>query len=146
MVDHMTAFTLIADIVGNHTLMCVHTDGNHADTATFPTKQKHTHTHTQIWKMLLKKKRIICPKSRSLSYAPIKWQLHHSVHHAPSRESGRIQINNLLRIFHFFFFWMVSFCLWNCVLKNHVVFLPPRCCFWCNLATSYFYGTYDSDH
>ncbi len=50
--------------VCNHTLMCIHTDGNHADTATFPTKEKHTHTYM--------KKRLICPKSRSLSYAPIR--------------------------------------------------------------------------
>ncbi len=40
--------------VCNHTLMCVHSDGYHSDTATFPTKQKHTH----IWKMLLKKKKL----------------------------------------------------------------------------------------
>ncbi len=29
-----------------------------------------------------------------------------------------------------FFFGMVSFCLWDCMLQNHIVFLPPRCCFW----------------
>ncbi len=82
--------------VCNHTLMCVHSDGYHSDTATFPTKQKHTH----IWKMLLKKKN--CPKSRSLSYAPIRWQVCHSVCHEPSRECTWIQINNLPRIFYFF--------------------------------------------
>ncbi len=58
--------------VCNHMLMCVHTDGNHADTATFPTKQKHTHKHTYMKNVVNKKKRIICPKGRSLSYAPIR--------------------------------------------------------------------------
>ncbi len=47
--------------------MCVHTDGNHADTATFFT----THTHTYMKNVEEKKrKRVICAKRRSLSYAP----------------------------------------------------------------------------
>ncbi len=42
-------------------------------------------------------------QKRLPSYAPIRWQVRHSVHHAPSRGSARIQINNLPCIFDFFF-------------------------------------------
>ncbi len=38
-----SAFILIAVIVGNHMLIISHTDANHTDTATFPTKHKHVY-------------------------------------------------------------------------------------------------------
>ncbi len=49
--------------VNNYTLIISHTDGNHTDTVTFPTK------HANIYEKCLKKKkkRFICPKSQSLS-------------------------------------------------------------------------------
>ncbi len=79
MVDHMPAFTLIADIVGNHMLMCVHTDDNHSDTATFPTKQKHTHIYE---KCCLKKK-----KKDYLSKKPIAKLRPHQMTGASQRAS-----------------------------------------------------------
>ncbi len=69
--------------VCNHTLMCVHTDGNHADTATFPTKQKHTHSH--IRKMLLKKEKIYY-----LSKKPIAMLRPHQMTGASQRASRAV--------------------------------------------------------
>ena len=43
-----------------------------------------------------------------------------------SRESARIQINNLPPIFHFFFLWIISFCFWHCMLQNHAVFFTTK--------------------
>ncbi len=111
----------MAHIVNNHIIMtfyidCIHTDICEQSVITcwlsaiqmviiqiqaIPHK-----TRKHIWKLLKKKerKRIICAKSRSLSYAPIRWQVRHSVRHASSRGSARIQINNFPCIFDFFFF------------------------------------------
>ncbi len=90
--------------LGNHTLMCVHTDGNHADTATFTTKQKHTHMKKK------KKKLLYCICIYLCKNLIAKSQ-------RASRGSTRIQINNI----PFFSGGMVSFCLWHCVLQTHVV-------------------------
>ena len=73
-----------------------------------------------------KKKERIIWKSRSLSYASIRWQVCQSARHKPSRESARIQINNLPPIFHFFFFFFISFCLWHCTLQNHALFFTTK--------------------
>ncbi len=90
-------------------------------------------TRKHIWKLLKKKerKRIICAKSRSLSYAPIRWQVRHSVRHASSRGSTRIQINNFLCIFDFFFF-LDDLILFGTLpaTKSCCFFFPPRRCFW----------------
>ncbi len=96
----------------NYTLIISHTDGNHTDTVTFPTK------HANIYEKCKKKKGYLAKKTIA-KLRPIRWQ----VRHAPSRERARIQMNNLLCIFHFFFFfWMISFCLWDCKLQNCDVF------------------------
>ncbi len=84
--------------------------------------KKHANVYEKCKKKKKKKRFIWQKKKRSLSYAPIRWQVRHSVRHAPSRGSARIQINNLPLIFHFFFFWMISFCLWDCMLQNCDVF------------------------
>ncbi len=87
-------------------------------------------TRKHIWKLLKKKKKKgLFVQKRSLSYAPIRWQVRHSVRHAPSWGSARIQINNLPCIFDFFFFWMISFCLGHCLLQNHAVFFTTKTLF-----------------
>ncbi len=113
---------MAAHIVNNHIIMAFHIDCIHTDICeqsvitcwlsaiqmviiqiqAIPHK-----TRKHIWKLLKKKKKkkvYLCKKRRSLSYAPIRWQVHHSVRHAPSRGSARIQIINLPCIFDFFFF------------------------------------------
>ncbi len=127
------------NIVNNHIIMafyidCIHTDICEQSVITCWLSaiemliiqiQAHYPQNTQTYMKTVEeeeKKRFICPKSRSLSYAPIRWQVRHSVRHEPSRGSARIQINNLPCIFDFFFFWMISFCLGHCLLQNHAVF------------------------
>ncbi len=131
----------MAHIVNNHIIMafyidCIHTDICEQSVITcwlsaiqmliiqiqaIPHK-----TRKHIWKLLKKKeKKSFFVQKRSLSYAPIRWQVRHSVRHAPSRGSARIQINNLPCIFDFFF-WMISFCLGHCLLQNHAVFFTTK--------------------
>ncbi len=110
--------------VSNYMLIISHRDVNHTNTGTFSTK--HANIYENCWRR--KKRNVFCAK-RSLSYAPSDDRCH-SVRHASSRGSARIQIINLPCIFDFFFFWMISFCLGHCLLQNHAVFLPPRRCFW----------------
>ncbi len=89
--------------VSNYMLIISHRDVNHTDTGTFSTK--HANIYENCWRR--KKKKCfffyLIVLKRSLSYAPIRWQVRHSVRHAPSRGSARIQINNLPCIFDFFF-------------------------------------------
>ncbi len=132
----------MAHIVNNHIIMafyidCIHTDICEQSVITcwlsaiqmliiqiqaIPHK-----TRKHIWKLLKRKKKkkgLFVQKRRSLSYAPIRWQVRHSVRHAPSRGSARIQINNLPCIFDFFF------------LDDLILFgtLPATksCCFFCH--------------
>ncbi len=67
--------------------------------------QSHSPQHTQTYMKNVEKikKGLFGKKKRSLSYAPIRWQVRHSVRHAPSWGSARIQTNNPQRIFNFFF-------------------------------------------
>ncbi len=115
--------------VCNHTLMCIHTDVNHADTATFPTKQKHTHTH--IWKNVVKKKKKDYLSKKSIAKLR-PHQMTGASQHASravtrARQNSNKQSSAYLSLF---FFWMLSFCLRHCVLQNlFVFFLPPRRCF-----------------
>ncbi len=70
-------------------LIISHTDANQTDTATFPTKHKH-----------------IYEKNYYLSKKPIAKLLPHQMTVASqraSRESDRIQINNIPLIYDFFF-------------------------------------------
>ncbi len=116
----------MAHIVNNHIIMafyidCIHTDICEQSVITrwlsaiqmaIIQIQAHSPQNTQTYMKNVeekKKKRIICAKSRSLSYAPIRWPVCHSVRNAPSRGSARIQINNLPCIFDFNFFgWFHS--------------------------------------
>ncbi len=50
----------ICHTVGNHTLIISHTDDNHTDTDTFPTKHKHTYMKNVEEK---KKKNYLCKKA-----------------------------------------------------------------------------------
>ncbi len=84
--------------VSNYMLIISHRDVNHTNTGTFSTK--HANIYENCWRR--KKRNVFCAK-RSLSYAPIRWQVRHSVRHASSRGSARIQIINLPCIFDFFF-------------------------------------------
>ncbi len=116
----MLIIQMAAHIVNNHIIMafyidCIHTDICEQSVITcwlsaiqmliiqiqaIPHK-----TRKHIWKLLKKKKKkSLFVQKRSLSYAPIRWQVRHSVRHAPSQGSARIQINNLPCIFDFFFF------------------------------------------
>ncbi len=112
---------MAAHIVNNHIIMafyidCIHTDICEQSVITcwlsaiqmlIIQRQAIPHkTRKHIWKLLKKKKKkkvYFVQKRQSLSYAPIRWQVRHSVRHAPSRGSARIQINNLPCIFDFFF-------------------------------------------
>ncbi len=88
--------------------------------------QAHSPQNTQTYMKNVeeKKKRIICAKSRSLSYAPIRWQ----VRHAPSRGSARIQMNNLLCIFDFFFVgWSHS--VWDIACYKIMLFFTTKTLF-----------------
>ncbi len=92
--------------------------------------QAHSPQNTQTYMKTAeeeKKEMFICAK-RSLSYAPIRWQVRHSVRHASSRGSARIQIINLPCIW-LFFFWMISFCLRHCLLQNRAVFFTTKTLF-----------------
>ncbi len=62
-----------------------HTDANHTDTATFPTKDTYTYIKN------VKKKSFFCPKSRSLSSAPITWQVRHSMRHSPREKAPKFK-------------------------------------------------------
>ncbi len=102
--------------VSNYMLIISHRDVNHTDTGTFSTK--HANIYENCWRR--KKRNVFCAK-RSLSYAPIRWQVRHSVRHAPSRGSARIQINNLPCIFDFFFFgWFHS--VWDIACYKIMLF------------------------
>ncbi len=107
--------------VSNYMLIISHTDVNHTDTGTFSTK--HANIYENCWRR--KKRNVfsfyLIVLKRSLSYAPIRWQVRHSVRHAPSRGSARIQIINLPCIFDFFFFgWFHS--VWDIVCYKIVLF------------------------
>ncbi len=115
--------------VSNDMLIISHRDVNHTDTGTF--SKKHANIYENCWR----RKKInvfsffLIVLKRSLSYAPIRWQVRHSVRHAPSRGSARIQIINLPCIFWLFFFWMISFCLGHCLLQNRAVFFTTKTLF-----------------
>ncbi len=115
--------------VSNYMLIISRRDVNHTDTGTFSTK--HANIYENCWRR--KKRNVfsfyLIVLKRSLSYAPIRWQVRHSVRHAPSRGSARIQIINLPCIFDFFFFWMISFCLGHCLLQNRAVFFTTKTLF-----------------
>ncbi len=102
--------------VSNYMLIISHRDVNHTNTGTFSTK--HANIYENCWRR--KKRNVFCAK-RSLSYAPIRWQVRHSVRHASSRGSARIQIINLPCIFDFFFFgWFHS--VWDIACYKIMLF------------------------
>ncbi len=70
----------------HHTLIMSHRDDKHTDTDTFPTSHKHTYM-----KNVEKKKKHLCKKAIS------KFRPHQmtAASQRASRESGRIQINNI---------------------------------------------------
>ncbi len=118
----------MAHIVNNHIIMafyidCIHTDICEQSVITrwlsaiqmviiqiqaIPHK-----TRKHIWKMF--KKKWLFVQKRSLSYAPIRWQVHHSV----TRER---QNSNKQSSVYLWLFWMISFCLGHYLLQNHAVF------------------------
>ncbi len=132
---------MAAHIVNNHIIMafyidCIHTDICEQSVITCwlsaiqmliiqiqAIPHKHANIYEKCWK---KKKGLFVQKDRYLR--PIRWQVRHSVRHAPSWGSARIQINYLLCIFDFFF-WMISFCLGHCLLQNHAVFFTTKTLF-----------------
>ncbi len=110
--------------VSNYMLIISHRDVNHTNTGTFSTK--HANIYENCWRR--KKRNVFCA-IKIAKLRPIRWQVRHSVRHASSRGSARIQIINLPCIFDFFFFWMISFCLGHCLLQNHAVFFTTKTLF-----------------
>ncbi len=134
----------MAHIVNNHIIMafyidCIHTDICEQSVITCWLSaiqmviiqiQEHSPQNTQThMKTVEKKKRIICAKSRSLSYAPIRWQVRHSVRHVPSRGSARIQINNFPCIIDFFFFFRWSHSVWDIACYKIMLFFATKTLF-----------------
>ncbi len=144
----MLIIQMAAHIVNNHIIMAFHIDCIHTDICEQSVitcwlsaiqmviiqiqaiPQKHANIYENCWRKKKKKKVYLCKKRQSLSYAPIRWQVRHSVRHAPSRGSARIQINNLPCIFDFFF--LDDLILFGTLpaTKSCCFFLPPRRCFW----------------
>ncbi len=114
----MLIIQMAAHIVNNHIIMafyidCIHTDICEQSVITcwlsaiqmliiqiqaIPHK-----TRKHIWKMLKKKKKkdLFVQKRRSLSYAPIRWQVRHSVRHARERQNSNKQSSVYLWLFFF---------------------------------------------
>ncbi len=82
----------------NYMLIISHRDVNHTNTGTFSTK--HANIYENCWRR--KKRNVFCA-IKIAKLRPIRWQVRHSVRHASSRGSARIQIINLPCIFDFFF-------------------------------------------
>ncbi len=102
--------------VSNYMLIISHRDVNHTNTGTFSTK--HANIYENCWRR--KKEMFICA-IKFAKLRPIRWQVRHSVRHASSRGSARIQIINLPCIFDFFFFgWFHS--VWDIVCYKIVLF------------------------
>ncbi len=109
--------------VSNYMLIISHRDVNHTNTGTFSTK--HANIYENCWRR--KKEMFICAK-KFAKLRPIRWQVRHSVRHASSRGSARIQIINLPCIFDFFFFgWFHS--VWDIVCYKIVLFFTTKTLF-----------------
>ncbi len=135
---------MAAHIVNNHIIMafyidCIHTDICEQSVITCWLSaiqmviiqiQSHSPQNTQTYMKNVEKtkKGLFGKKKQSLSYAPIRWQVRHSVRHTPSRGSPRIEINNLPRIFNYFFFgWSHSVC--ETVCYKTVMFFTTKTLF-----------------